>query len=192
MKIPLPVGLWSAVFGAALATQAATVVFTFGVDDNGTTSNTYTSGGVTLTFSDADSGSFVSDSDGLWMAKSGGPVPSSWNLSFDTAVSVVSYEIGYATDAAAGTFTLSTSGSTSTGNTLAPAGTYSINGAFSIPANQSGTLTSFVSLDGEWAQLKTLTVTTVPEAGSSVLAAGSLCLVAWVGLRSGARKRRGS
>jgi hypothetical protein len=178
-------GVATAYFG--ISAQGAIVTFNFDESLNIVTTYSTTVGGVTLTLENPNStsGKFAADSDGLLLTNDPGSGPDSFQFKFSTAVTVVSYEIGFVLNPTAGSFTLSRTGASTTGNDLSSAGSHPINGVFTSGADQTITLTSNPTGTPGWSQLKSFTVNTaVPEPTEAVAVAGGACLMgAWI-LRS--------
>ena len=183
MKLSSSLSLSAMIAATTFAAHAADIIFTFDGSNgnpNGQTTFSETVSGVTLTISNADSsgGLFAADSDGLVLSSDNTLGPTSFQMSFSSAVQVTAYSIGAIIDPTTGTFTLSRTGGSSSGNALSPVGSYPINGTFTATANQTITLTSNPSGSPGWSQIKTFTVSEVPEPVETAAVVTALCGVA--------------
>ena len=169
-----------AIITAALwagSAQAATIVFTFGDSLNLQSTYSETVSGVTLTLANPNSnnGKLAADSDGFLITNDGSQGPSSLTMTFDAAVTITGYSIGFVLDGTSGGFDLNRTGASSTGNDLSTGGGHSINGTFTVAAGQTVTLTSSLSGSPGWSQMNSLTVTQVPEPGEAAVFAAGVC-----------------
>ncbi|HTI69109.1 MAG TPA: hypothetical protein VMF06_04050 [Candidatus Limnocylindria bacterium] len=162
---------------SATCLQAADVVFTF--DESADLQPTFseTVSGITLTLSNPNSnnGKFAADSEGLLLTSDPSQGPTSFQMSFSSAVQVVGYSLGFVLDGTTGTFSLDRTGATSSGNDLSSAGDFSINGTFTAAGGQTITLTSNPTGGPGWSQIKSFTVTPVPEPADFAIVGAALC-----------------
>lgn len=167
------------------STLYAQVVFTFGpsLNDQATYSDTVSGITISLSSPNSNNGHFAADSDGNLLTSDPDLGPNSFQISFNHAVQITGYSIGATIDPTTGTFSLSRTGLSSTGNDLSQTGSFSINGTFTAAANQTITLTSDPAGDPGWSQIKSFTVTAIPEPAETTAAIAAVCGVAGLILR---------
>jgi len=165
---------------AARAAPAAPVTFTIDTSDNGQSTITKTVGGITLTLSNCTcngvSRNFRTDNDGIFLRQTSGHANScvsqgdgcdAFSMSFDSAVTLQSYEVGYVDAGASGTFVLTATSGNSLNNPLNPVGTYAFNSTPSLAAAETASVT--VSMTGGGPnQIKTITVDTGPVSAPEI------------------------
>lgn len=181
----------SVVFASTLVTQAA--VFTFDLGGaGGTSSFTSTAGGITLTVSEPNNagGTFTQSPSGTYLSGDGDVFPSSWKMSFDQEVTLVSYNIGLLfgpdTFNTMGTFSVTTASQSSAGNEVSTEGAdVPFNTPFTLAANDVATLQSFLTGDtfNGLLVLQSITVSAVPEPAEAAVVGAGLCGVAALLLR---------
>ena len=161
----------TAINSVTQAAPLAPTTFTFGSGDTGPTI-TKTVDGITITLSNGtcngSPANIYADPDGIFIESYEGCSTSilstdTFQISFDSLVTFVSYQIGYH-HGGGGTFDLTSPRGSSTGNVLNPAGTYSFNGSLSVAAGEVVNLTTALLNDTSLSQIKSITVELAPTA----------------------------
>ena len=106
----------------------------------------------------------------------GFPLVTAFDFQFSQAVTITGYNVGFVSTAGPSTFTLTSSGSTtSSGNSLASVGDHTISPGFVIAANHTGTFTTSIP-PGASIALHSITVTAaVPEPAEWTSLAAAAC-----------------
>lgn len=173
--------------GAPLCAQS--VIFSFNETLNNAATYSDTQSGITISLSNPNSnnGRFAADSDGNLLTSDSSQGPTSFQMSFSQAVQITDYSIGFVIDGTTGSFSLARTGLSSTGNDLSQAGSFPISGIFTAAANQVITLTSDPTGSPGWSQIKSFTVTPVPEPAETMAVVAAACGVAGLLIRRRSR-----
>jgi hypothetical protein len=176
--------------GLASTSRATTITFTFGSEVDSLTEISQTVDGVTLTISNADAPVFHGDGTGLAVFGLGSWVTlSSFEMTFSSAVRLISYTVGYTSGPDAfGVLTLTAGASASVENGPFVLGSRNFANQFTVNAGQTIAVTTTALDSAALLQWKSLTVETVtapdpepapvPEPGVLVLVGLALATVA--------------
>jgi hypothetical protein len=166
----IAMSLLAAVAIPAISAKADTITFVFDGTE-GVSSYSKTVDGVTLSLTNPTESdnvfafSVIGSSNKDLDLSAPGVLVSAFDFSFDTNVTLVSYNVGVIDGASAGTFTLTgPDSSSSAGNTVATTGDHTFVGTFTLNANDTGVWTADIP-SGTYPTIHSITVSTsaVPE-----------------------------
>jgi hypothetical protein len=179
----------------SVSANAALVDFYLSNEANYESSFSVERRGVTLSFSNANlDGLFDSDSDGLAIMDAAGsyfPAISEFNLSFDQAVSLISYEIEYLYDYGDESFTITGTNGTTTEPGPFAEGARDFDNSFIANAGEVLTWTSVPGAGGDSIiQVYSITVDTVPPPPTTLAEPATLALFTFGLAGIGVTRRR--
>ena len=187
MKLPAHLALTT--FASILAAQASVIDFDFNAEANGQSTFSETRSGVTITLSDPSPVNFSADTagPGLYFDGNGVAGPNAFTMSFSSAVQFTGYTVSFND---AGSFSLSRTGASSTGNAFDTVGFHSLNGTFTAAANEPILFTSTGGTTNgfQFSHFFVDASAPVPEPGETAAATAILCGATALALRQRGNK----
>ena len=160
----------------AMGLNAQTVTFNFDASANGLTSFQETVGGITITIQQ-NGLPIVADTNGVRVGNNAAVSPDEFDFAFSSAVNVVGYGVGAVNFAGPGKWGPKDTGGVIPAFDATPVGSYNLGSPINLPASSQAQVFSALSGPNDWFELKSLTITAVPESSEIGTVAAGVCTV---------------